>query len=235
MLRFPPVSHFATTLLCCLLPLLTSADEFPIAPLSRTHHETWGDVFRLTNRFLDILVSPEHDGVVSFRGPLEPNRLLAPATLTPVNREALTEALPRLGGVVQPRWQARGWITSEGGQTVLLTQTFGAPLHLRITHMLTLPQEAETLNWSTRITAIAPVDPVRAVIFHLPSETLLWSSAWRIEGGPTLETVTGTLTETDGVKESLPPQPALRSLPPQGWTLMVDGTLRPARPETADE
>ncbi|MCC5845128.1 MAG: hypothetical protein JJU05_12840 [Verrucomicrobia bacterium] len=216
---------------------LTLADEFPVAPLSRIQSETWGEVYQLSNRYLEIIVSPDHDGVVSFRKLRQPNALSAPVTLLPGDPADLTEALPRLEGVPQPRWQARGWITSEGGQTVLLTQTFGPPFHLRVTHLLSLPQDTAALQWTTRMTAIAPVDPEAPVVFRLPAESLQWRGVWKIESGPELDTALETTGEDDSflLRETLVSQPGLNELPPQGWTLLIDGVLDMPDPQPLSE
>lgn len=207
---------------------VTFSDEFPVAPLSRLQSETWGEVFHLSNRFVEVTISPDHDGVVSFRETGGTNRLEAPATLLPADPDRLAEALPRLKGIPQARWQARGWITSEGSQTVLLTQSFGPPIPLRVTHLISLPRESPALQWSTRMTALAPVDPLLPAAFHLPANTLLWDSVWKIEHGPELETAIGTPLphSAAGSVETLVAQPALHLLPPQGWTLRIEGTLR---------
>jgi len=224
-----------------LLPLLTAqltfGSEFPVAPLSRVHSEAWGEVFQLSNRFLEVIISPDHDGVVSFREPRQLNALSAPATLLPGDSADLTNALPSLEGVPQPRWQARGWITSEGGQTVLLTQTFGPPFHLRVTHLLSLPRDAAALQWSSRMTTIAPVNPEQPAVFRLPAESLEWRSGWKIENGPNLETAIETFNDEDGflLRETLISQPGLLDLPPQGWTLVIDGTLGVPDPQPPSE
>lgn len=223
---FPPLS-----LLLFLLfnPVnVTFSDEFPVAPLSRLHSDTWGEVFHLSNRFVEVTISPDHDGVVSFRETGGTNRLEAPATLLPADPDRLAEALPRLEGIPQARWQARGWISSEGSQTVLLNQSFGPPIHLLVTHLISLPRESPSLLWSTRMTALAPVDPLLPAAFHLPANTLLWDSVWKIENGPELKTAVETPIphSEKGRLETLAAQPALHHLPPQGWTLRIEGTLR---------
>lgn len=237
-MRPPPfiLKHF-TWVLFFLTPLLIFADEFPVAPLSRTQTDLWGEVFRLSNRFFEIIISPEKDGIVSFREIHGNNLLDAPATLLPADRETLTEALPRLEGVPQPRWQARGWVTSEGGQTVLLTQTFGPPVHLRVTHLLSLPEDLPTFQWTTRITAIAPVGPELPVTFLLPSASLQWQSLWKIESGPELNTVDQPRDKLQPnlFRQTLASQPELFELPPQGWTLIIEGTLNLSAPESPDE
>lgn len=216
-----------------MISFISSADEFPIAPLSRVQTEPWGESFRLSNRNMEVIVHPESDGVVSLRKIQEGNILTRPITLLPGSPEDLTEALPRLDGVAQPRWQARGWITSEGSQTVLLTQTFGPPIHLRITHLLSLPKSGKTLQWTSRFTAIAPIDPLLPLTLILPSETLEWEGTWKIENGPELRTLLEQLEQPEGglMRQILPEQAALQTLPPQGWTLIVEGSISLPSPE----
>ena len=220
-------------LLGLMISFISSADEFPVAPLSRVQTEPWGESFRLSNRNLEVIIHPESDGVVSLRKTQGNNLLNRPVTLLPGSPEDLTEALPRLDGVAQPRWQARGWISSEGSQTVLLTQTFGPPIHLRITHLLSLPQTGSTLQWTTRFTAIAPIDPLLPITLILSAEAAQWEGLWKIENGPELKTNLEQRQQPDGllVQQTLPDQAALQDLPPQGWTLVIEGSLSLPSPE----
>jgi hypothetical protein len=216
----------------CLLPDLP-ADAFPVAPLPREKTDTWGKVFRLSNRHLDAIISPDHDGIVFLSPHRGENALNAPVRLLPDTRETLTGALPVLEGIPQPRWQARGWITSEGGQSVLLSQTFGEPVHLRVSHLLTLPEQGTAIQWTARITAIAPIDPMIPAFFELPSGIPVWRSVWKIENGPELAVQRET-TETL-LRETLASPPGFPDLPPQGWTLLIEGTLGWPDPELQQE
>lgn len=219
-------------LLSLAIPPRAAADDIPVAPLPRITLDPWGEVFRLTNPHLDLVIHPDSDGIVSLRFPLGPNLLAAPATLLPAPAGVLTDALPRLDGIPQPRWQSRAWITSEGGQSVLMTQTFGAPLHLRITHLFSLPRDTPTLHWSTRITAVAPtpLPTDTTAIFPTtfpPAPDLTLTSTWHLENGPELPG-TGQVTNTPGgttYSFTLSPDNPPPDLPPQGWTLLHDLTL----------
>ena len=133
-------------------------DGVPVAPLPPETLESGEQIFRVRNARIEILVAPASDGMVSLRHLDGENVLSGPVTVLPFPLEIMESALPVVEGEDVPRWQARGWVTSENWQVVMLTQTFGPPVNMRVNQVITLPADRGEVHWHTRMTSLSPSD-----------------------------------------------------------------------------
>ena len=145
--------------------LVGRADDIPVAPLPRVVLANGRMGFRLQNERLEVVVDPEAGGVVAVSHRGGTNLLRGTVHTSPIGGDLPEpEPLPlelELDSGPIPRWQARGWITGEGTRVVMLTQSFSAPVHMRVTRIVQLPAEGSRVLWSTRMTALAPTDVER--------------------------------------------------------------------------
>ncbi|MDF3127950.1 hypothetical protein P0Y35_01945 [Kiritimatiellaeota bacterium B1221] len=225
-------SLLKTLILCTLIRGGTRGwtDDVPVAPISSTQVENWGEVYEISTKKVSLIVSPQVGAVVSIRPSGMEEQLLSPLQI---------QAMPQ--PVEEKAWESRAWRTSAGKQVVMLQRNLGEPYFLRVVHVIELNPTGEHLRQTTRITGLAPeaVDFLNPAIettvlppdLHKPSDTAdvylvygtvanTWKSHWEIELpedrlSPEVEIQT---SPTQLVFSSRPRESLV--LPPQGWTVL---------------
>lgn len=184
-----------------------------MAHLAPTTLESGEQVFRLRNTRIEVTVAPASDGIVSLRHVDGSNVLSGPVTVLPYPLEIMEQALPMVEGNIVPRWQARGWVTSENWQVVMLTQTFGPPVNMRVNQVITLPAERREVHWQTRMTSLSPSEFPATPALTWPTP-LQPQHQWRTAGEDD-ETVCTHWAEVDPSSDPISTQ-RLASLGPGG-------------------
>ncbi|MBN1270125.1 MAG: hypothetical protein JXB04_11090 [Kiritimatiellae bacterium] len=171
--------------LCLSVPAAETAApadlDVPVAPIALTAFEGRTNAFRLKNDEMEVVIVPAVGRIMRLGRAGQPNLLRVDQGLKGLEAPA-EGAWHNWGGewlwpVAQSRWSTfqegdwppsrlldgrpwsgHAWKTADDSQCCLLSQDFGAPLHVRVTRLITLPKRGGLLVVQQRAERLAPSD-----------------------------------------------------------------------------
>ncbi len=161
----------------------TADDDIPVAPISAVEFRGWTNAYRLRNEVAEMVIVPEIGRLVHWGYVGETNLFRLDSALS---KDAADVDEPGIwnnfGGdwiwpVAQSHWPlfqdgdwppsrlldgrpwtGRAWRSADGSQYALMTQTYGEPLHIKVTRTIRLDRTNAMASIRQRIERTGPSD-----------------------------------------------------------------------------
>lgn len=159
------------------------ADPVPVAPIAAVDFQGWSNAFRLANATMEVVLVPEIGRIASLGWRDEPNLLRLDESLLGQTGDTVeSDDWINFGGdwiwpVAQERWPlfqegnwppsrlldgrswtGRAWRTADDTLHSLITEDFGAPLHVRVHRTVRMEQDRPELVIRQRMERLEPSD-----------------------------------------------------------------------------